>query len=69
MALTPYVFVASAAAQSPATGSKATTAETIIVTATRTPIRASRVGSSVTVIDAPTIARAQSIPVIDLLRD
>jgi vitamin B12 transporter len=50
-------------------GSKATTAETIIVTATRTPTRASQVGSSVAVIDAPAITRAQSIPVIDLLRD
>jgi vitamin B12 transporter len=69
VALIPFVFVASAAAQSPTSGSKATTAETIIVTATRTPTRASQVGSSVTVIDAPAITRAQSIPVIDLLRD
>jgi vitamin B12 transporter len=69
LALTPFVFVASAAGQTPTSGPKATTAETIIVTATRTPTRASRVGSSVTVIDAPVISRAQSIPVIDLLRD
>lgn len=43
--------------------------ETIVVTATRTPTRASRVGSSITLLEAAEIERAQSIPVIDLLRD
>lgn len=43
--------------------------ETVVVTATRTPTPISRVGASVTVIDGPAITRAQSIPVIDLLRD
>jgi vitamin B12 transporter len=43
--------------------------ETIIVTATRAPQTANKIGSSVTVIDDVAIVRAQSIPVIDLLRD
>ncbi|MCA3692616.1 TonB-dependent receptor, partial [Aquidulcibacter sp.] len=69
VALSPFVSATSAAAQSATDTSVKGQAETIIVTATRAPTRASRVGSSVTVIDAPAIARAQSIPVIDLLRD
>ncbi|MFN5553428.1 MAG: TonB-dependent receptor plug domain-containing protein [Hyphomonadaceae bacterium] len=69
VALSPFAFVTSAAAQSALAAPAAGQAETIVITATRTPTRASRVGSSVTVIDTPAIARAQSIPVIDLLRD
>ncbi|MFM1975186.1 MAG: hypothetical protein RL145_32, partial [Pseudomonadota bacterium] len=69
VALSPFAFVSSAAAQGTSSTPAQGQAETIIVTATRTPTRASQVGSSVTVIDAPAITRAQSIPVIDLLRD
>jgi vitamin B12 transporter len=45
------------------------TAETIIVSATRTPQVKSKVGSSVTVIDTAALIRAQTIVVTDLLRD
>ena len=68
VALSPFAFVTSVAAQS-ALAAPAAKAETVIITATRTPMRASRVGSSVSVIDGPAITRAQSIAVIDLLRD
>jgi vitamin B12 transporter len=46
-----------------------TTSETIIVTATRTPQPAAKVGASVTVLTNQAILRAQSVPVVDLLRD
>ena len=46
-----------------------TASETIIVTATRTPQLAAKVGASVTVLTNQAILRAQSVPVIDLLRD
>lgn len=57
-----------------ATGARAQTTaenagETVVVTATRTPQTAARIGSSITVLDGADITRAQSIPVVDLLRD
>lgn len=69
LALLPFSFALPAVAQSGPPAPKEGQAETIIVTATRTPTRASQVGSSVTILDTPAITRAQSIPVIDLLRD
>jgi vitamin B12 transporter len=48
---------------------KATPIETIVVTATRTPQTLRKVGASITVIDNKAITRAQSLPVVDLLRD
>ncbi len=75
MSFKQYLLVASvlvpASLSNPATAQSAAqkSAETIIVTATRTPKAATKVGSSVTVIDNAAIVRAQSIPVVDLLRD
>lgn len=65
--LVPVGFAISTPAFAQTTPSKP--AETIIVTATRTPQVAAKIGASVTVLDGAAIARAQSIPVIDLLRD
>jgi len=42
--------------------------DTIVVTATRSPEPLSRIGQSVTVLDAPTIRTRQTQAVIDLLR-
>lgn len=43
--------------------------ETIVVTATRTPQSTAKVGSSITVLSNAAIVRAQTISVVDLLRD
>jgi vitamin B12 transporter len=69
LALSLFTGITTVAAQSPLAPTRAAETETVVVTATRTPTRASRVGSSLIVIDGPAIIRAQSIPVIDLLRD
>jgi vitamin B12 transporter len=44
-------------------------AETIIVTATRTPQSPAKIGSSVSIITGAAIVQAQSVAVVDLLRD
>lgn len=77
MKLTRYPFACTTAligcllAASPALAQTASTAtppaETIIVTATRSAQPATKVGSSVTVIDAATIAQKQAISVVDVL--
>jgi vitamin B12 transporter len=44
-------------------------AETIVVSATRTPQAKSKIGSSLTVIDEAALTRAQTVSVTDILRD
>jgi vitamin B12 transporter len=46
-----------------------TAAETIVVTATRAPIAASQVGSSITIVERAALDQLQSIALVDILRD
>jgi vitamin B12 transporter len=46
-----------------------TTPETIVVTATRAPVAASQVGSSITILDRAVLDKLQSVALVDVLRD
>lgn len=64
----PLCLAVSAVA-APALAQTAPAAETIIVTATRTPQKPAATGASVAVLDAAAIRAAGGAPVVDLLRD
>jgi vitamin B12 transporter len=64
----PFCLAVSAVA-APALAQTAAAAETIIVTATRTPQKPAAIGASVAVLDAAEIRAAGAGPVVDLLRD